>query len=339
MTAANALTVTVIVPLYNGARFLEHALSSIAAQSTPPLEVIIVDDGSVDASAEIAEAFGQAHPELGLRVVCQQNAGQSAARNRAAREAKGELLAFLDQDDHWYPDHLRRLVAAFTRPDIGLAFSDFDEVDEFGNVVVRGFMRTHRVPHPRTSIIDWLAHDTMILPSASVVRTSAYRGLGGFNEELIGYEDDELWIRMFRAGWRSRYVERSLGSYRVHAGSSSARESFRRSRVVFFRLVSAMLPDQVELRRYYMTDVLLPRLLTSTLAEYRGAIRAARYDDAVTIARTVAELVTASGAHAVSRGRLRLLTHPRLVRWGAKVARTLPGAVRRQLNPTRLSQP
>ncbi|TPX03497.1 glycosyltransferase family 2 protein, partial [Schumannella luteola] len=260
-------SVSVVVPVYEGTRHLPEALGSVLAQTVPPLEVIVVDDGSTDGSASLVEAFAADHPQLAVRLIRQENRGQSASRNRAAAEAGGELIAFLDQDDRWYPDHLERLAAAFAKPDVGLAFSDFDEIDGDGHLVVRRFLRSAGIAHPRSSIVDWIASDTMILPSAAMVRASAFHGVGGFSEDLVGYEDDELWIRIFRAGWRSRYVDRPLGVFRIHAGSSSTRSSFRRSRVIFFRRVSAMLPDSVELRRYYTSDVLLPRLVTATLAD------------------------------------------------------------------------
>src|SRR3954454_1096655 len=108
-STASRLAVSVIIPVYNGARHLEAAIASVLAQDALPAEIIVMDDGSTDESSAIAAAALSAAPAaVSTRVLTQDNAGQSAARNAAAMVATGDLLAFLDQDDGWYSDHLRR---------------------------------------------------------------------------------------------------------------------------------------------------------------------------------------------------------------------------------------
>ena len=99
--------VSVVVPLYNKARFIGRCLDSILAQSFSDFEVIVVDDGSTDASLELARVY-QRDPRV--RVVSQQNAGPGAARNRGAQEARGEFLAPLDADDAWEVNYLSESV-------------------------------------------------------------------------------------------------------------------------------------------------------------------------------------------------------------------------------------
>ena len=94
--------VSVIVPAYNAARFLPHAVESIRRQDYLPLEIVIVDDGSTDDTAEVARDLGS-----DIRYVYQPNAGPAAARNRGLEQARRELIAFLDADDEWPPDKLR----------------------------------------------------------------------------------------------------------------------------------------------------------------------------------------------------------------------------------------
>ncbi len=96
-------TISVIIPVHNGERFLAEAIRSVLAQTLPPNEIIVVDDGSTDASAEVARAFG-----LPVRVLAQPNLGPAAARNLGVENACGDLLAFLDADDLWLPDKLAR---------------------------------------------------------------------------------------------------------------------------------------------------------------------------------------------------------------------------------------
>src|SRR5687768_9695612 len=99
--------VSVIVPVHQGERYLGEAVESVLAQTYAPIELIVVDDGSTDRSADIARGFGPV-----VRYVYQVNAGQSAARNHGVRLARGPLLAFLDDDDSWSPGKLALQVAA-----------------------------------------------------------------------------------------------------------------------------------------------------------------------------------------------------------------------------------
>jgi glycosyltransferase involved in cell wall biosynthesis len=331
------LTVSAIIPLYNGEQYLAAAISSIVEQDVPVLEVIVIDDGSSDGSAAEADRLASHYAgRLEIRVLRQENAGQSAARNAAAAVARGDLLAFLDQDDWWHPAHVRRLAAPFRgRPDIGFCYGDFDEIDGAGNWVVRSFLAAHRIEHPRTSIIQWIANDTMVLPTATLVRASAYRAVGGFDPELIGYEDDELWIRLFRAGWKSHYVTRSVSVFRVHGNSSSMRSSFRRSRVIFFRKVAAMLPDAPAMRRYYVSDVLLPRLVRSALGEYLAAIRSRNWAEAREVAATIDELFATTSSRLLRPRERWALRHPRLVRRLLRLRRAVTAPIGSRLTPAR----
>jgi glycosyltransferase involved in cell wall biosynthesis len=113
MTSENPL-VSVIIPVYNGARFLRAALESVLAQTYRNFEVIVVDDGSVDDSGVIAQSF----PEV--RYIHQTNQGVAAARNHAIEVARGEYFAFLDQDDLWTADKLKLQIAyLLSHPEVG----------------------------------------------------------------------------------------------------------------------------------------------------------------------------------------------------------------------------
>lgn len=127
-------TITAILPVYNGGRYLQESLRSVMSQTVLPDELIVVDDGSTDDSLSRLEAMVPA--PFPVRILKQTNRGQSAARNVAAKESHGDYLAFLDQDDRWYPRHLEVLAAALdANGEAGWAYSDFDEMDGEGNVV------------------------------------------------------------------------------------------------------------------------------------------------------------------------------------------------------------
>ena len=110
--------ISVIIAAYNAAETIAETLASIQIQTLAPLEILVVDDGSQDATARIARA-------LGARVISQTNAGVSAARNRGLAEAKGDWIAFVDADDRWRPERLERQWAGLQyAPGAGFAFTD-----------------------------------------------------------------------------------------------------------------------------------------------------------------------------------------------------------------------
>lgn len=121
--ATSGPLVSVVVPVFAGERFLGEALETIAAQSYSHLETIVVDDGSPDASAEIAAS----HP--GVRLLCEPHRGVAAARNTGVQAARGELIAFLDQDDLWDASKISRQVALLAqRPDLAIALTHVEMV-------------------------------------------------------------------------------------------------------------------------------------------------------------------------------------------------------------------
>lgn len=136
-------TVSVVVPCYNGEEYLRETLESALDQTVPPLEILVVDDGSTDASASIAEAFGDP-----VRVIRQPNQGESVARNRGIDEARGDWVAFLDADDQWLATKLERQLELVTDTTVFVCTSHFPvradnwnakcfEVDRFRPVTIR----------------------------------------------------------------------------------------------------------------------------------------------------------------------------------------------------------
>jgi glycosyltransferase involved in cell wall biosynthesis len=108
-------TVSVVIPVFNGGRYLREALDSVLCQTLPPLEVLVVDDGSTDESAAIAEAYGPP-----VRVIRQANQGESVARNRGIDEAQGEWVGFLDADDIWLPGKLKAQLSLASAETVGV---------------------------------------------------------------------------------------------------------------------------------------------------------------------------------------------------------------------------
>ncbi|MEO8504157.1 MAG: glycosyltransferase family A protein [Acidobacteriota bacterium] len=329
----SAPAVSAVIPVFNGARFLRSAVESVLAQSAPPGELIVVDDGSTDDS--LAQLQDLPRSGIPLRVLRQANSGQSAARNHAAREAVGEHLAFLDQDDAWHPMYLELMVAHLAaNPRVGWVYSDFDEIDYDGGLVTRAFLRAHGVAHPKHSLFDCVANDLMVLPSASVLRRAAFTDVGGFDERLSGYEDDDIFVRFFRRGWEQVFVDRPLVRFRIHDSGSSASRRFMESRMIYAEKLAAMLPDDPRMMRYYVRDAIAPRFFQTSLDDYVRACSARRWNDAA---------VALEGVNRFGRLRrpgwrlslkLAAIQWPRLFRLLVASNDTLPSWVRPIRNPT-----
>src|SRR5262249_49148666 len=112
----SAMPVSVVIPAYNCAPLVREAIASALAQTAPPFEILVIDDGSTDDSRALIAEFGSP-----VRYVWKPNGGVSSARNRGLAEARGDLIAFLDADDLWHPDKLRRQVEVLLeRPELGM---------------------------------------------------------------------------------------------------------------------------------------------------------------------------------------------------------------------------
>ncbi|MEZ5963195.1 MAG: glycosyltransferase [Planctomycetota bacterium] len=206
---SGAASVAVIVPVHNGARFLAATLAAVRAQTLPPDELWVVDDGSQDDSAEIAA-------EAGARVLRQANAGPGAARNRALAATNCEFVAFLDADDLFLPDKLARQVQVLRAAPAALAVCG----DAWTLGGPRDGERRHagRPIEPRLHLVDLLRQNPVITSSV-LARRAAVVQVGGFDEApvLIATEDYDLWLRMLGLpGGHFLYLAEPLLRYRVH---------------------------------------------------------------------------------------------------------------------------
>lgn len=236
MPASSVAEVTVVLALYNGGELTRLALESVVAQSRAPREIVVVNDGSTDGSKDLVTRFTKAYRgPVKITLVNKENGGQGSARNLGASRAKTEFLAFIDQDDTWPTDHIEVLLESFERrPDLGWAYSDFCQIDVDGNMLRRGYLGGTGYTAPASSMFAMLAQDLMMLPSATLMRTRAFADAGGFDTRFRGYEDDDLFLRIFYAGWSFRFEPRPVTNYRIHADNSSRQSTFLHSRQRFF---------------------------------------------------------------------------------------------------------
>jgi glycosyltransferase involved in cell wall biosynthesis len=131
-----SITVAAVIPLYNGAEFIEEAVRSVAAQTDPVDEIIVINDGSTDSGPEIVRSLRNSYS---ITLLEQPNAGQSAARNAATNLTSCTHVAFLDQDDIWYDDHVRTLKKPFldnNTPNLALVYGNLNQVDRAGRMTL-----------------------------------------------------------------------------------------------------------------------------------------------------------------------------------------------------------
>lgn len=217
--------ISVVIPTYNRARYVAGAVESVRRQELRAAEIIVVDDGSTDDTEAVCRAF-----EGEVRYIRQANAGVSAARNRGAREAVGELIAFLDSDDLWYPARLAAGAAALTqfaeagwcignldligldgaprpgRQGFEAVFPVFDAeraapAELFGRFLRPGTVTAaaNQFPVFVGDAFDLLFRGNVAHASAALVRRDLFRRLGGFDESFRVAEDTEFFHRLAAA--------------------------------------------------------------------------------------------------------------------------------------------
>ncbi|WP_420627695.1 glycosyltransferase family 2 protein [Candidatus Leptofilum sp.] len=200
--------VSVIVPVYNGAAHIVETVESVLAQTYTDLELIVVDDGSTDGTADLLRPYrGQ------IRLIQQENQGVSAARNYGLRLALGDFVLFLDGDDVLYPDKLAQQVATLEEDHLlGAVHSGWRLVDEYGRPL------RNVQPWAQTATLDlkaWLQWKPVFL-GAMLFRRSWLQRIDGFRSDLRQAEDTDFLLRLSLAGCRMRWLEVMTIDYRQH---------------------------------------------------------------------------------------------------------------------------
>jgi glycosyltransferase involved in cell wall biosynthesis len=207
--AQRPMRVNVIVPCHNAARYVGEALESALRQTYVDTTVLVVDDGSTDATARIALGFGDR-----VTVMQQQKSGPSAARNRALDAADGAYIAFLDADDRWHPEKVSRQVAFLAaHPQCGLVHTAIRHIDAAGDVTGRPDNAGRRRETHGDCLALLLGRNT-VTTSSVLLRRDILDG-ERFLTELYGPEDWDLWLRL-ASRTQLGYLDEELTDYRFH---------------------------------------------------------------------------------------------------------------------------
>jgi glycosyltransferase involved in cell wall biosynthesis len=307
--------ISVVLPLKNGERYVAECLRSIDAQTVSVTEIIVVDDGCDDDSLAVIKTVASTM-RTPLVVVAGEGIGQSAARNRGVMAATGDLVALIDQDDIWTPQHIEMLAHELeVHPGSQFTYSDFTLIDENGSVVSTHFNVRLGNTHPKASVLEIIREDVFALPSCMLFRRSAFVELGGFNPELQGFEDDDFYLRAFQSAWAPVYVAESLTLYRTHNKGSSRSASYWRSRVRYAHIIANAFPDDPWTRRFFIRDIVVPRFRGSIMLDYSAAIAVRDHEATRALAASLFDLMS-TATHLTVKVRLGIwvLRRPLLAR-------------------------
>lgn len=256
---------SVVIPLYNKEREIEATVRSVLAQTLQPKEIIVVNDGSTDCSAEVVRRIDSPL----IRQINQPNGGVSRARNRGIEAATGEYVALLDGDDQWEPDFLEeiaRLIEAF--PACGLYCTAFRIVADNG-------LFDAPCPEQRGIVGNFFrdsAHRYIAIPSTAVIPRAAFDNVGGFPEGMKIGEDLYLWIKLARR-YRVCFSPRRLVRYsRVAANRSTSTYTPEQSEHSFEELYDASAP--LDEREFIARAALGKALILSAKGDTEAARRA-----------------------------------------------------------------
>jgi glycosyltransferase involved in cell wall biosynthesis len=204
--------VSVIIPTHNHARFVGQAIESALAQTLPPREIIIVDDGSTDDTPRVLEGYADR-----VSVIRQQNQGVAVARNAGVKLAMGDLVAFLDADDVWLPAKLERQVRRFlSEPELGLVHCGMEEIDASGS----------RLTQKVDGMEGWVADELLLFRrpvilgggSGAMIPRTVFEEVGGFDTALSTSADWDLYYRIARQ-YQVGFVAEVLLQYRLHGSN------------------------------------------------------------------------------------------------------------------------
>ena len=276
----SAPSISVVIPCYNAAAFLRATIESILGQTQPVLEVIVVDDGSADDSANIAESFGPP-----VRVIRQPNQGESAARNRGIEAAVGDWVAFLDADDLWLPTKIELQSEAIRSApaDVVCVTGDFLLFGEGQEERLCSLPARYDAPHPlREMLVGFTVHiDCAVVRRAAALRTP-------FPESIL-HAEDVIFFVLLRSQGRFLRIPEPLARYRRHGPQQSQEPSHMlrtaTSRLAWFVANRDLFADGDE-------EVIRTTLVNRHLVDHEQAVREG---DAMRAAEIATGLVEMAG--------------------------------------------
>ena len=219
-TKLEEILVSVIMPAYNASKFIAESISCVQNQTFINWELIIIDDGSTDNTAEVVKPF---LTDARIRYIYQKNGKQGKARNNAIKNSKGNLIAFLDADDIWTADKLTKQTELFSKSDVDLIFTDGYSFSSTIDQAVANMNTIVGEVDLNNSLHLFLERNQIPILSV-VVKKSAIEAVGMFSEIPSITEDYQLWLKLLVAGYKFYGMKEKLFYYRVHPAQHTAND-------------------------------------------------------------------------------------------------------------------
>ncbi|MFH1612729.1 MAG: glycosyltransferase [bacterium] len=223
--------ISVIIPTYNAAQYIEKSLKSVLNQTYKDFEIIIVDDGSTDNTKEVLKPYLSS-----IIYIYQQNKKQAFARNIAIKKAQGDYIAFLDADDFWLPETLEiQKLSLDLYPEIAMVFGNIIEFDEKGNFEIGGikkeelhiFEKSNNINFNNKKIeifygnvFKYLFKGNFVPIMTVMIRKTISEKIGNFDEQMVLAEDYDMWLRISK-NYSLGYIKQNLANVRILSNSSS----------------------------------------------------------------------------------------------------------------------
>ena len=242
-TPSNPATVSVVIPVYNGDRYIPQAVESVLNQTYPVNEIIIIDDGSTDQTRSVLQPYFDR-----IHYVYQENQGVSVARNHGIKLSTGTFIAFLDADDVFLPQKLELQLQVFAEnPQLGIVQSGWRRVNQQGEMImdVEPWKQV-----PQLNLETWLRWKPFGTMGTLLFRREALQQVGGFEPGLTHAEDVDLILRLSLAGYTSAWLHQPTVCYRQH-DQNTMRDGISQAKSInwvldrFFRLPNIPLEIQL----------------------------------------------------------------------------------------------
>ena len=266
------MLISVILPCYNGSRWLSKAIESVLSQTYRDFELLIIDDGSVDDSKAIISSFLS---DRRVRYIYQKNRGFSAAINRGIKESLGDLIGFIGQDDLWLPKKLELQTNFLSKnKNIDLVHSSYLTIDSEDKIINALHTKLPELP-TREQLIKKLFMGNLFGFETILVKRECFNECGFFNEGMIGFSDYDMWLRIAEKFNLNGFIARPLVKKREHKSriSKSRIEDVLRDELLIVEKAVALYPFLKYLRRkklailYYSLGICFLRKGESTKAK------------------------------------------------------------------------
>jgi glycosyltransferase involved in cell wall biosynthesis len=256
--------VSLIIPFFNGSKYLDQAIQSALNQTKKFEEIIVVNDGSSPRETSWLKEYVK---EKNLILIEKENGGQGSARNAGAFFTQSDYLCFLDQDDALLPSHCQTLFSHISQQKSpqGWVYANFHLSNQDGLIIRRYARPFARIPES-SKLTDFLDHDLYMLPSASIIHKEAFCAVSGFDSTFKGCEDDDLFVRMFLRGYNFTSANEAVYVWRMHPEQTTRTITMRYSRLAFIKkwIDFQTLPDTP----FPLPTILYKRFLPQVMSEF-----------------------------------------------------------------------